>query len=838
MNFTWVPFYKGLAQKVAAYQGKPKELAALLVEVLQEQMGEKGADWLRDKDARGHKVPLDAIDPFTFFAAFNRGIKKENRIGILKALKQRLQVSAAVPSDFDGIPVVQNLKAWFFPWAAMRSPEDIPNLWKLAAIAIKQPPGQIPSDLFDACVRIEQVSLPKLTMGLFWLNPDQYLAVDSVIRGYVENKLLLSPPGNKATRDEYIQFIQQVLKAAPGKRFCDLSYEAWMASQKQEPAHWVMALGKQSVLWNDCHAKGIVRVGWDRMKADLGGLTEAELKELNAKSKEGDFKGIRDYVRVMRPGDRVFIKQGVDKIIAYGEIMAGSPETNGKEYLFKPELKTYVHIKPAKWLSTGNWSLPKGMKTLPQKTITPINDQNRLQELLGLIGWRDGDSDPLSLPGLNVILYGPPGTGKTYELQRKYFPMFTEKKTKAQEQYAQEIAAELSWWETTAVVVYDLNKPKVSVSEILAHPLMAAKIGLTDNKNPRASVWAALQIHTKEDCALVKYGQRSPPLFFAKDADSMWTLDRQMLENEFPDLVDVPRKLKSFTPVESEVRRYRFVTFHQSFSYEDFVEGIKPIVRSDAAVGDDVSKDGGEIAYVIKRGVFRELAEEARKDPSHGYALFIDEINRGNVANIFGELITLIEEDKRLDAEGDLDRSAWTVTLPYSRQRFGVPRNLRIIGTMNTADRSIEALDTALRRRFLFVPTYPKPDLLRQYQPDGFGVDLLSLLKTVNERLEVVLDRDHTIGHSYLMAVKNSPDPLEGLRQVFASAILPLLQEYFYGNPARIGMVLGSAFVRKRTAPAKLAKGDWDTGDAEEKEVYEISPQKEWTLSAFQSIYA
>jgi 5-methylcytosine-specific restriction endonuclease McrBC GTP-binding regulatory subunit McrB len=239
----------------------------------------------------------------------------------------------------------------------------------------------------------------------------------------------------------------------------------------------------------------------------------------------------------------------------------------------------------------------------------------------------------------------------------------------------------------------------------------------------------------------------------------------------------------------------------------------------------------------MKKGVFRELAEQARKDPSNRYALFIDEINRGNVANIFGELITLIEEDKRLDADGDLERSAWTVTLPYSRQRFGVPKNLYIIGTMNTADRSIEALDTALRRRFSFVPTYPKPGLLQQYQPDGFGVELESLLKTINERLELLLDKDHTIGHSYLMAVKDSPDPLVGLQKVFANGILPLLQEYFFGNPSRIGMVLGPAFVSKRVASAKLLTGGWDSDDAEPKEVYDITPQDKWDLAAFQSIY-
>jgi 5-methylcytosine-specific restriction endonuclease McrBC GTP-binding regulatory subunit McrB len=335
----------------------------------------------------------------------------------------------------------------------------------------------------------------------------------------------------------------------------------------------------------------------------------------------------------------------------------------------------------------------------------------------------------------------------------------------------------------------------------------------------------------------VKYSKRTPPLLFSKEPDATWTVDRQAVENEFPELLDVPKNLKAFTPVESDIRRYRFVTFHQSFCYEDFVEGIKPVVRTDAE-GEDVGKGQGEIKYTIKPGVFRELADEARKDPSNKYALFIDEINRGNVANIFGELITFIEEDKRLDADGDLERSPWTATLPYSRQRFGVPRNLHIIGTMNTADRSIEALDTALRRRFSFVPTYPNPELLRGYQPDGFGVNLESLLKAINERLEVVLDRDHTIGHSYFMSLKAVPDPLAELQRVFANSILPLLQEYFYGNPSRIGMILGSTFVRKSGAPAKLAKGDWDTSDAEEKEVYEIAPQDKWNLAAFQSIYA
>jgi hypothetical protein len=838
MNFTWIPFYEELARKIAPYEKRSKDLVELLAAVLQEQG--MSVDWLRDKDAEGARIALDAFDPFTFFAAFNRGITEVNRIGILNALKQRLNISASVPTDFIGIPVADNRNAWFFDFLATRKADAISNLWSLFLECLGKSIHQVTPGVYEKVA--ESAGVGKTTMGLFWVKPSEYLSLDSVMRTFLEDNLKELHLEKANTRDGYAETIQAVRGAFPGRQFCNISYEAWTTKQKGKPTHWILALGKGSEFWDDCHAKGIVRVGWDAMKTDLSMLDPDQLERLHTESKEGDFKGIKDFVAVMKPGDRVFIKQGISKIIAYGEITGGTPETEGREYCFKPTLDTYRHIRPTKWLKTGSWDIPEGVTKLPQKTLTSVTQQARVQELLSLIGWQSKDDMVEAkdlLAGLNVILYGPPGTGKTYQLRHTYFPLFTERKTKTKDEFAEELVSALSWWEIVAVAVYDLSRPKISVSDILAHPLVAARVRLTSNKHPRAAVWATLQIHTKEDCALVNYSQRSSPLIFSKEPDSMWTLDRQAVENEFPELLEVPKKIKEFTPIQSEIRRYRFVTFHQSFCYEDFVEGIKPVVRMDAS-DDDESDDGrGDIAYTVKKGVFQELVEEARKDPSHEYALFIDEINRGNVANIFGELITFIEEDKRLDASGNLEAgSSWTATLPYSRRRFGVPNNLYVIGTMNTADRSIEALDTALRRRFSFIPTYPKPALLRDYQPHGFGVNLESLLRTINDRLEMLLDRDHTIGHSYLMSLKDAPDPLAKLQRVFANNILPLLQEYFYGNPARIGMVLGSAFVTKRGASAKLAKGDWDTSEAEEKEIYDITPQEEWTLSVFQSVYA
>jgi 5-methylcytosine-specific restriction protein B len=169
------------------------------------------------------------------------------------------------------------------------------------------------------------------------------------------------------------------------------------------------------------------------------------------------------------------------------------------------------------------------------------------------------------------------------------------------------------------------------------------------------------------------------------------------------------------------------------------------------------------------------------------YVLIIDEINRGNVSQIFGELITLIEDDKRMG-----NQEALVATLPYSKKGFGVPPNLYIIGTMNTADRSVEALDTALRRRFCFEEMLPQPEKILDEGKiyDEYQIDLVELLQTINKRIEKLLDKDHQIGHSFFMSVLT----IGGLKHVFQYKIIPLLQEYFFGDYGKIGLVLGKDF--------------------------------------------
>lgn len=218
-----------------------------------------------------------------------------------------------------------------------------------------------------------------------------------------------------------------------------------------------------------------------------------------------------------------------------------------------------------------------------------------------------------------------------------------------------------------------------------------------------------------------------------------------------------------------------FVTFHQSYSYEEFIEGIRPNLN-----------DNNQLNYELVDGIFKSVCIKAKNDKKNNYVVIIDEINRGNISKIFGELITLIEPTKRLYSEPK--ENPQSVILPYSKSFFEVPNNVYIIGTMNTADRSITNIDSALRRRFSFKEFLPTPNLISEkIMHDGQIIVLRDVLTVMNKRIEYLLDKDHLIGHSYFMKIKTWDD----LCKTMNNNIIPLLQEYFYNDWEKIALVMG-----------------------------------------------
>lgn len=274
---------------------------------------------------------------------------------------------------------------------------------------------------------------------------------------------------------------------------------------------------------------------------------------------------------------------------------------------------------------------------------------------------------------------------------------------------------------------------------------------------------------------------------------------------------------KRYNELMEKENRIAFTTFHQSYGYEEFIEGIRPVMEEDV--------DAGGLQYKVVPGVFKAFCEKAKEDKIQAptltveknekpYVFIIDEINRGNISKIFGELITLMEETKRL---GEVE--AMTAILPYSgpAHPFGIPKNVYILGTMNTADRSIALMDTALRRRFHFIEMMPKDEILQGIlvEENGIQVNVQSILKAINDRIEFLFDREHTIGHAFFCGLRKDPS-LKRLSDIFKKSVVPLLQEYFYDDYEKIQLVLGDTgksdarfrfILNEEVAPNKIFRG-------------------------------
>lgn len=486
-----------------------------------------------------------------------------------------------------------------------------------------------------------------------------------------------------------------------------------------------------------------------------------------------------------------------------------------------------------------------------RSTISQVHNENNIQSIFYNKTINQVLFPEEEIMSLNQILYGPPGTGKTYKTKKLAIEII--EGISYSENQREEILTQYKEYIKTGQIVFTTFHQSMSYEDFIE--------GIKPVLNQDEEADLKYEIQDGIFKRICKEAQESgkitlednPELTNTEKFNTAWGyliehIQEKLENNEEPRFTTLTKKeIKvvgitdkgnlSIKPAGGSELDY-IVSYNRIeklfYHFEDLSQ-IKNIDKEfRKVIGGSNSTAYWSVLNYLKQWIYENESslnenETIQKNENKKYVLIIDEINRGNISSIFGELITLIEPDKRAG-----ENEVIQVELPYSKKPFSVPKNIYIIGTMNTADRSVEALDTALRRRFSFEEIVPNPQLLNE-QVAYNEVDLEKMLSVINQRIELLIDKDHQIGHSYFFGIEK----IEDLIEVFRNKILPLLEEYFYGDFGKIGLVLGGSFmISENKNDDILPKNfEYETDFVEEKQIYKFIPFKDWSVNTFTEIY-
>ena len=405
-------------------------------------------------------------------------------------------------------------------------------------------------------------------------------------------------------------------------------------------------------------------------------------------------------------------------------------------------------------------------------------------------------SDPQNLQtAKNIIYTGVAGTGKTYQLLQLAKHYTDDLSVSSYEDLLAQLLQPLSWREVICLIFLDLQGQQqdlAKVPEIITHEFFIAKAAQNArDKNLSNTAWLELRRHSAANSQTVSCDNRASQSYFDKDEGGAWYI----LPESVPLLSALSEQLLEFQQAASlqklpqsgiSNQRFSMVSFHQAYGYEEFVEGIRPIIssannsqQSGQQSGQAATAQAGLMHYDIQDGAFVQLCQRAARHPEQRYAMLIDEMNRANVSRVFGELLSLIEPDKRAGMP-----NAMSVHLAYSQRCFSVPSNVDIYATMNTQDYSLAPLDMALRRRFRFMDCPPRPELLPSIYPVNESadseIDLAKVLAGLNGRIMQSLGAQAQLGHAFLWEVAS----LAQLQAAFIEQIIPQLAQAAGGQIA------------------------------------------------------
>lgn len=469
---------------------------------------------------------------------------------------------------------------------------------------------------------------------------------------------------------------------------------------------------------------------------------------------------------------------------------------------------------------------------------------NQLEDNNGNNGEIENTKSKMKKIPLNQILFGAPGTGKTYHTKKIAVEIINGWKERTREEINQEYDDLVN----AKQIVFTTFHQSLSYEDFIEGIKPSVFEDNSENKNVIYEITDGIfKKLCNKACTPPTTLQNQTEVY---DFDNAWNdlmeeINNSMLNEQILELtVLTPNKGFLITeitnqgnlklkPKSSDLALEYTVSYNSTKKLQEFFPNLSLVKNIDKEFRSVIGGSNSTAYWSVLNYINNKISSNSKNNtaditlPLKNHVLIIDEINRGNVSAIFGELITLLEEDKR---HGNKEQTE--VILPYSNYKFSVPNNVYVVGTMNTADRSVEALDTALRRRFSFIEMQTDPQLLSQsvYK----DIDLEKLLTVINERIEFLIDKDHQIGHSYFMGMEN----LNDLKVTFKDKIIPLLEEYFYGDFGKIGLVLGGNFVTQQLNGATFPKNfTFENDFLEDKKIYRFSNSDSWTKEAFISIY-
>lgn len=707
-QFVWVDFYKEFASKLLAYKNNREELVKKVKEIYAETgINMPTLEWNNE---------IKDIDPFTVFGLFNKSSMREaNRIKILTVIKDLFNVSSVVPTSFESIPVLNNLNATFYYFNDARGENDIDDLWNLfeSAMIYSKNPSEDNKDIvckhFDLVINKKGNANSKITMGLYWISPNAFLNLDSRNEWYIYES-------GKIPEDVVASLPEIEVKIAASKYFAIV-----------EKLREYLKSGK-------CSLHDFKELSFEAWRYSTQ-VNEEKKAVQSQKQRDQKGSGLADddvetvHFWIYAPGDGAckwdeFYKRGVMGL-GWSEIGDFS------QYSSKDEMKIAMKdkidpTKPYKNDAHATWQFLQEMK--PGDIVFA---KRGMHSIIGR--------------GVVISEYIYDTTDSDYPNIRKVN------------------------WTNSGDWPHPGQAAMKTLTDITAYTDYVAKLNaLIDENEDGDGV-------EQEETLFPEY---TPEKFLEDvymDGDSYDTLVELIRMKRNVILQGAPGVGKTFAAKRlaysmmgcKDQNRVMMVQFHQSYTYEDFIEGFRPSSTSSS--------------FEIKKGAFANFCKKAAEDPDNEYFFIIDEINRGNLSKIFGELFMLIENDKRGNA----------LQLLYSGDKFSVPPKLYIIGMMNTADRSLAMLDYALRRRFAFFEMKPgfESEGFREYKMAFANAKFDSLVDCV-EKLNAVIAADDSlgegfcIGHSYFCNLSAITD--KALSNIVEYEMIPLLKEYWYDDPIKV----------------------------------------------------